>query len=54
MQTLPYRLDESTGLIDYDALEATATLYRPKVLISHVICVMPLVCACISAGSRAR
>ena len=30
MQTMPYRLDESTGLIDYDALEATATLYRPK------------------------
>jgi glycine hydroxymethyltransferase len=33
-ETLPYRLDESTGLIDYDALEATATLYRPKILIA--------------------
>ena len=30
MQTMPYRLDESTGLIDYDALEQSATLYRPK------------------------
>lgn len=30
-QTMPYRLDESTGLIDYDTLEKTATLYRPKV-----------------------
>lgn len=33
-ETLPYRLDESTGLIDYDALERTATLYRPKILIA--------------------
>lgn len=30
-QTMPYRLDESTGLIDYDTLEKTAALYRPKV-----------------------
>lgn len=28
---MPYRLDESTGLIDYAVLEQTATLYRPKV-----------------------
>ena len=27
-QTMPYRLDESTGLIDYDTLEKTATLFR--------------------------
>eukprot|EP00208_Stichococcus_sp_RCC1054_P002097 CAMPEP_0206146894 /NCGR_PEP_ID=MMETSP1473-20131121/31723_1 /ASSEMBLY_ACC=CAM_ASM_001109 /TAXON_ID=1461547 /ORGANISM="Stichococcus sp, Strain RCC1054" /LENGTH=526 /DNA_ID=CAMNT_0053543619 /DNA_START=223 /DNA_END=1803 /DNA_ORIENTATION=+ len=33
-ETMPYRLDESTGLIDYDALEKTASLYRPKVLIA--------------------
>lgn len=32
-ECLPYRLDESTGLIDYDALEANAILYRPKLLI---------------------
>ena len=31
-ETFPYRLDESTGIIDYDALEANAQLYRPKVL----------------------
>ena len=30
-ETFPYRLDESTGLIDYDALEENAKLYRPKV-----------------------
>jgi glycine hydroxymethyltransferase len=33
-ETMPYRLDESTGLIDYDALEASATLFRPKVIIA--------------------
>jgi hypothetical protein len=25
---MPYRLDESTGIIDYDMLEKTATLFR--------------------------
>ena len=25
---MPYRLDESTGLIDYDMMEKTATLFR--------------------------
>lgn len=33
-ETFPYRLDESTGLIDYDALEKSASLYRPKVIIA--------------------
>ena len=32
--TMPYRLDESTGYIDYDAMEATAALFRPKMLIA--------------------
>jgi glycine hydroxymethyltransferase len=27
-ESLPYRLNESTGLIDYDALRANARLYR--------------------------
>ena len=31
---MPYRLDESTGLIDYDACERLAAAYRPKVLIA--------------------
>ncbi len=31
---MPYRLDESTGLIDYDMLEKTAALYRPKILVA--------------------
>ncbi|RZC70561.1 hypothetical protein C5167_033718 [Papaver somniferum] len=31
--SMPYRLDESIGLIDYDMLEKTATLFRPKLII---------------------
>ena len=31
---MPYRLDESTGLIDYDAMERTAALYRPKLIVA--------------------
>lgn len=33
-ETLPYRLDESTGLIDYNKMEELASLYRPKILIA--------------------
>lgn len=33
-ETFPYRLDESTGLIDYDRLEELALLYRPKLIIA--------------------
>lgn len=33
-ETFPYRLDESTGLIDYKKLEESATLYRPKIIIA--------------------
>ena len=33
-ETMPYRLDEATGYIDYDALEASAALFRPKVIIA--------------------
>merc|ERR1712212_1046963 len=31
---MPYRLDESTGLIDYEQLELTAKLFRPKMIIA--------------------
>jgi glycine/serine hydroxymethyltransferase len=30
----PRRLDESTGIIDYDALEKSATLFRPRLIIA--------------------
>merc|ERR1719393_707767 len=31
---MPYRLDESTGLIDYDKLEETAVIFRPKLIVA--------------------
>jgi glycine hydroxymethyltransferase len=33
-ETMPYRLNEATGLIDYDALEKNAELFRPKIIIA--------------------
>ncbi|KAF4301038.1 putative serine hydroxymethyltransferase, mitochondrial [Botryosphaeria dothidea] len=33
-ETFPYRLDERTGLIDYDKLEDLASLYRPKIIVA--------------------
>uniref|UniRef100_A0A9I9CSJ1 Serine hydroxymethyltransferase n=1 Tax=Cucumis melo TaxID=3656 RepID=A0A9I9CSJ1_CUCME len=33
-ETMPYRLDESTGYIDYDQLERSATLFRPKLIVA--------------------
>ncbi|EFY93008.1 serine hydroxymethyltransferase precursor [Metarhizium acridum CQMa 102] len=33
-ETFPYRLDESTGLIDYDKLEELALIYRPKIIVA--------------------
>jgi len=31
---MPYRLNEETGIIDYDAIENTAKLFRPKLLVA--------------------
>ncbi|KAL0872316.1 hypothetical protein Bca101_022021 [Brassica carinata] len=33
-ETMPYRLDESTGFIDYDQMEKSATLFRPKLIVA--------------------
>lgn len=33
-EVLPYRLNEKTGLIDYDKLEELAHLYRPKLIVA--------------------
>ena len=33
-EVLPYRLNEDTGLIDYDMLEQNARLYRPKLIVA--------------------
>ena len=32
--SMPYRLDESTGLIDYDKMEELATAFRPKIIVA--------------------
>lgn len=33
-QTMPYRVDESTGIIDYDQLAKSAELFRPKIIVA--------------------
>lgn len=33
-ETFPYRLDEKTGVIDYDRMEENAKLYRPKLIVA--------------------
>lgn len=33
-ETMPYRVDLETGIIDYDQLEKNAQLFRPKVLVA--------------------
>ena len=33
-ETMPYRLNERTGVIDYDMMEYTARLYRPKLIVA--------------------
>jgi len=33
-ESMPYRLNEATGLVDYDKLEENAMLFRPKLIIA--------------------
>ncbi|XP_065849493.1 serine hydroxymethyltransferase 3, chloroplastic [Euphorbia lathyris] len=33
-ESMPYRLNESTGVVNYDMLEETAKLFRPKLIIA--------------------
>jgi len=33
-ETFPYRLNEETGVIDYDTMEANAKLFRPKLIVA--------------------
>lgn len=33
-ESMPYRLDESTGTIDYDQMEKSADLFRPKMIVA--------------------
>lgn len=37
-ESMPYKIDPATGLIDYDKLHDNAKLFRPKVIIAGVSC----------------
>ncbi|KAK9885253.1 hypothetical protein WA026_010751 [Henosepilachna vigintioctopunctata] len=37
-ESMPYKVDPETGLIDYDALLKTARLFKPKLIIAGVSC----------------
>lgn len=37
-ESMPYKVDQETGLIDYDELEKTANLFKPQVIIAGVSC----------------
>lgn len=37
-ESLPYKVDPATGLIDYDALEKSANLFKPNLIIAGVSC----------------
>lgn len=37
-ESLPYKVNPATGLIDYDELEKTARLFKPRVIVAGVSC----------------
>jgi glycine hydroxymethyltransferase len=37
-ESMPYKVDASTGYIDYDQMESLAKLFKPKVIIAGVSC----------------
>ncbi|XP_055297751.1 serine hydroxymethyltransferase isoform X2 [Sitodiplosis mosellana] len=37
-ESMPYKVDPATGLIDYEQLETTARLFKPRVIIAGVSC----------------
>jgi len=37
-ESFPYKVDPATGLIDYDALENSASLFKPKMIIAGISC----------------
>lgn len=37
-ESMPYKVDPNTGLIDYDQLEKTAKLFKPRVIVAGVSC----------------
>lgn len=37
-ESMPYKVNASTGIIDYDKMEETAKLFKPKIIIAGVSC----------------
>ena len=37
-ESMPYKVNPKTGLIDYDGLEASANLFKPKMIVAGVSC----------------
>lgn len=37
-ESMPYKVNANTGLIDYDQLETTARLFKPRVIVAGVSC----------------
>ena len=37
-ESMPYKVDPATGLIDYDALERNAGLFKPRLIVAGVSC----------------
>lgn len=45
-ESMPYKLDPSTGLIDYDRLHENAKLFRPKMIIAGEFLILNLEMGC--------
>ena len=37
-ESMPYKINPATGLIDYDQLQANARLFRPKLIVAGISC----------------
>lgn len=37
-ESMPYKINPATGLIDYDRLQANARLFRPKLIVAGISC----------------
>ncbi|CAF3695001.1 unnamed protein product, partial [Rotaria sordida] len=37
-ETMPYKVDPKTGLIDYESLSKTSKLFRPKIIVAGISC----------------
>ncbi|CAF1373627.1 unnamed protein product [Adineta steineri] len=37
-ETMPYKVDPKTGLIDYETLSKTSKLFRPKIIVAGISC----------------